>query len=133
MDAKCEPIPKISPNDPLPSGEDVINKLPNEVLLKIFGYLNSKFIVKNISKVSQRFEELSKEPTLLRKIVFYEDDCSNESMVQALERSKNLSELCFVDCHDPYITNFVILLIARFTSLIEVLIKVLLLETILFS
>ena len=74
----------VSPNDPLPSGADVINKLPNEVLLNIFGYLDSKDIVKNISGVSQRFEALTKNPTLLNKIVFNEEDCSDESMIDAL-------------------------------------------------
>ena len=61
--------PSVSPDFPLASGADEINKLPNEILLKIFGYLNSNFVVKNISEVSQRFEMLSKDPNLLTNFV----------------------------------------------------------------
>ena len=66
MDAKT--VPSISPNDPLPSGVDVINTLPDEVLLKIFGYLDSLW---SISKVNQRFGILSKDSSLIRKIVIH--------------------------------------------------------------
>ena len=103
MDAKV--VPLMSPNIPLPSGADVINKLPNEVLLMIFGHLDSKFIVQNISKVSQRFETLSKDSTLIRKMEFRLTDRSDKSMVDTLKRSKNLIELTFVLCDEPYVTH----------------------------
>ena len=112
-----EPDPLISPNVPLPSGADVINKLPNEILLKIFGYLKTKFILKNISKVSQRFKMLSNEPTLLRKLEFNNNkDCLNGSMIEALLRCKSLrklrigtkSKFLILDrCDEPYISNIV--------------------------
>ena len=74
---------------------------PDEVLLKIFGYLNSEDIVKKISKVSQRFEILSKDQSLLKKMVFWNQDCKDESMLDALKRSKNLNQLSFAACEEP--------------------------------
>ena len=96
MDAEI--VPSVSPKDPLPSGVDVINTLPDEVLLKIFGYLDSEDILWKISKVSLRFERLSKDPTLLQEIVFNagdEDLVDFESKVDALKRSKNLTQIYF--------------------------------------
>ena len=105
-------VPSVSPNDPLPSGVDVINTLPDEVLLKIFGYLDSEDIVWNISKVSQRFETLSKDSTLLRKIVFKQKDLVDKSMVDALKRSKNLIEFHFditgIPC-ESYLHNLLVI------------------------
>ena len=104
MDAKT--VPSISPNDPLPSGVDVINTLPNEVLLKIFGYLDSLW---SISKVNQRFGILSKDSSLIRKIVIH--NAGNEDLadfgVDILKRSKNLIALQFVNCVESYIKNIV--------------------------
>ena len=49
----------ISPETPLISGADPINKLSDEVLLKIFSYVSSNDIIKSISLVSERFHRLS--------------------------------------------------------------------------
>ena len=99
----------VSPKDPLPSGVDVINTLPNEVLLKIFGYLDSEDSLRNVSKVSQRFEILSKDSSLIRKIAIH--NARNEDLadfgVDVLKRSKNLIELQFVNCVEPYVANIV--------------------------
>ena len=102
-----------NPKIPLPSGADVINKLPNEVLLKIFEYLDSRFIVKKISKVCQRFKGLSKTQSLLKRMVFCKKDCSDEAMVDALEHSKNLIKIRFMYCAEPYITNLVKIALAQ--------------------
>ena len=111
---------KVSPNDPLPSGADVINKLPNEILLRILGYLDSYDIVRNISGVSQRFETLSKDPTLLRALVFSKEDCLDESMIDALKHSKNLKELSFEGCGEPNVTNLLKIAMKHCTKLTSI-------------
>ena len=42
--------------------------LSDEILLKIFGYLSSYDILRNVAQVSKRFQKLSENPFLIRKI-----------------------------------------------------------------
>ena len=44
--------------------------LPDEILLKIMGYLSNKNILKNVAQVSKRFHRLSRDPFLIKKIEF---------------------------------------------------------------
>ena len=54
--------------------ERKITDLPDETLLKIMGYLSTHDILRNVSQVSKRFYNLSKDQHLFRKI---EMDCRN--------------------------------------------------------
>ena len=78
----------ISPETPLISGADPINKLSDEVLLKIFSYLSTDDIIKTISSVSERFHRLSEDSTLLNEINFTKERWFDESYVKALKNSK---------------------------------------------
>ena len=44
-------------------------QLPDEILLKIMGYLSNKDVLKNLAQVPKRFRRLSKDPHLIKKIV----------------------------------------------------------------
>ena len=68
-ESKSEEEVDMSPETPLISGADPINKLPDEVLLKIFCYLSSKDIIMTISLVSERFHRLSQDSKLLTEIL----------------------------------------------------------------
>ena len=46
----------------------LLNKLPDEILLKIFGYLSTYDILRNVAQVSKKFKKLSEDPFLIRKI-----------------------------------------------------------------
>ena len=50
--------------------EKNIMELPDEILLKIMGYLSNKDVLKNLAQVSKRFHELSRDPYLIKKIEF---------------------------------------------------------------
>ena len=54
--------------------EGKITELPDETLLKIMRYLSNHDILRNVSQVSKRFYDLSKDQHLFRKI---EMDCRN--------------------------------------------------------
>ena len=44
-------------------------QLPDEILLKIMGFLSNKDVLKNLAQVSKRFHRLSKDPHLIKRIV----------------------------------------------------------------
>ena len=44
--------------------------LPDEILLKIMGYLSNKDVLKNLAQVSRKFHGLSRDPHLIKKIEF---------------------------------------------------------------
>ena len=46
----------------------LLNKLPDEILLKIFGYLSTYDILRNVAQVCKKFKKLSEDPFLIRKI-----------------------------------------------------------------
>ena len=77
----------ISPETPLISGADPINKLPDEVLLKIFSYQSTDDIIKPISLVSERFHRLSQDSTLLKEIYITErNECDEgDELILCLE------------------------------------------------
>ena len=53
-----------------PVAEKNFMELPDEILLKIMGYLSNKDVLKNLAQVSKRFHELSRDPHLIKKIEF---------------------------------------------------------------
>merc|ERR1712141_627410 len=42
--------------------------LPNEILWKIMGYLSNHDILRNVAQVSKKFQKLTQDPFLIRKI-----------------------------------------------------------------
>ena len=48
--------------------ENLTEQLPDEILLKIMGYLSNKDVLKNLAQVSKRFHRLSKDTQLITKI-----------------------------------------------------------------
>ena len=44
-------------------------QLPDEIMLKIMGFLSNKDVLKNLAQVSKRFHRLSKDPHLIKRIV----------------------------------------------------------------
>ena len=83
----------LSPEIPLISGADSINKLSDEVLLKIFSYVSSNDIIDSISLVSERFHRLSEDSILLKEIYFTNGKRCDKSYIKALRFSKNLLSL----------------------------------------
>ena len=53
-----------------PVAEKNFMDLPDEILLKIMGYLSNKDVLKNVGQVSKRFHRLSRDPFLIKKIEF---------------------------------------------------------------
>ena len=69
---------------------------PNEVWLKIFEYLPTYDILRTIAFVSKRFNDLSKDPNLIREIYLNIDILDYDKAKEAYEiiqKSKNLLEM----------------------------------------
>ena len=73
-------------------------ELPEEIWLKIFGYLSLIDNLKRISLVSKRFNYISKDPCLIKKAdIFDITDLNYKHSANMLIRSKWLKEL-YVTC-----------------------------------
>ena len=85
--------------DPLKelTGSLLETKVPNEIILKIFGYLSTYDVLRNVARVSTKFYQLSKDPCLIRKLKISKSwprDKTREyskSLLQVLKRSRNLT------------------------------------------
>ena len=76
---------------------------PNEVWLQIFEYLSTYEILRKIALVNKRFNILSKNSSLVKKIHLNIDKLDNNSAKDAYEtiqRSRNLMEM--IICSDLY-------------------------------
>ena len=56
--------------------KNFMEELPDEILLKIMGYLSNKDVLKNVTLVSKRFHRLSKDPHIIKKIEFKSSEFS---------------------------------------------------------
>ena len=50
--------------------KNFMEELPDEILLKIIEYLSNKDVLKNVTLISKRFQRLSKDPHIIKKIEF---------------------------------------------------------------
>ena len=75
--------------------------LLDEIWRKIFSYLPTQVILGKVARVCKRFNEISKDPTLLKSIkVKNISDYDNEYVLKVLERSKCLTKLSVIDCNN---------------------------------
>ena len=70
-------------------------KLSDEVLLKIFGYLSTYDVLRNIARVSTKFKRLSEDPFLIRKIEMHERQWTKDQIRGCLNVLKNSQNLRF--------------------------------------
>ena len=70
-------------------------ELPDEVLLKIFGYMSTYKILRHIALVCKHFQRLSKDSSLIKEIYLkpHSEDSSQEYIYEALGRSRCLNTL----------------------------------------
>ena len=56
--------------------------LPNEIWLKIMSYLSTFDLLRNVAQVSKKFNQLSKDPYLIRKIQLNFESWANDQVVE---------------------------------------------------
>ena len=79
----------------MPIERNYFDVLPHEICLKILGYLSTIDILKKISLVSRRFNNLSKAPCLVKRVkLFNITDYDYEHAASFFSNSKSLHELC---------------------------------------
>ena len=80
---------------------DLINRLSDEVILKILSFASTNDIFNNVNLVCKRFERLSKDPTLLKEINLTRrtNESDKNYTYEALRRSRNLAVLKI--CYRP--------------------------------
>ena len=85
---------------------ELTGPLPDEILLKIFGYLTNFDLLRNVARVSKKFKKLSEDPFLIRKIELHHlglvdtsgGRCTNaqiKGFLKVLEMSQNLKFFSF--------------------------------------
>ena len=78
--------------------DPLLTKLPDEILLKILGYLSSYDVLRNVARVSKKFKELSEDPFLIRKIEMHKGLSTIDQVtgcLKVLQTSKNLTFFSF--------------------------------------
>ena len=72
-----------------------VTDLPDEVLLKIFGYLPTYEVLRHVALVCKHFRRLSKDSSLIQEICLKPiiDDSLQEHIIEALNRSRCLHTL----------------------------------------
>ena len=80
----------------------LVPDLPNEIWLKIMSYLSTFDLLRNVAQVSKKFNQLSKDPYLIRKIQLNFESWANDQVVEysrsigkVLTRSRNLTFFSF--------------------------------------
>ena len=73
------------------AGPLLATMLPDEILMKILGYLSTHDVLGNVARVSKKFKKLSEEPSLIKRIEmkFIHDDQIRDCL-KILRRSQNL-------------------------------------------
>ena len=76
-------------------------ELLDEIWRKIFSYLPTQVILGKVARVCKRFNEITKDPTLLKSVKIKNiSDYDNEYVLKVLERSKCLTKLSVIDCNN---------------------------------
>ena len=80
----------------------LVPDLPNEIWLKIMSYLSTFDLLRNVAQVSKKFNQLSKDPYLIRKIQLNFESWAKDQVVEysrsigkVLTRSRNLTFFSF--------------------------------------
>ena len=80
----------------------LVPDLPNEIWLKIMSYLSTFDLLRNVAQVSKKFNQLSKDPYLIRKIQLNFESWANDQVVEysrsigkVLTSSRNLTFFSF--------------------------------------
>ena len=80
----------------------LVPDLPNEIWLKIMSYLSTFDLLRNVAQVSKKFNQLSKDPYLIRKIQLNSESWAKDQVVEysrsigkVLTRSRNLTFFSF--------------------------------------
>ena len=80
----------------------LVPDLPNEIWLKIMSYLSTFDLLRNVAQVSKKFNQLSKDPYLIRKIQLNFESWAEDQVVEysrsigkVLTRSRNLTFFSF--------------------------------------
>ena len=60
----------------------LVPDLPNEIWLKIMSYLSTFDLLRNVAQVSKKFNQLSKDPYLIRKIQLNFESWANDQVVE---------------------------------------------------
>jgi len=86
----------------LPKKRKIHNiELLDEIWRKIFSYLPTQVILGKVARVCKRFNEITKDPTLLKSVKIKNiSDYDNEYVLKVLERSKCLTKLSVIDCNN---------------------------------
>ena len=73
------------------AGPLLATMLPDEILMKILGYLSTHDVLGNVARVSKKFKKLSEEPSLIKRfeMKFIHDDQIRDCL-KILRRSQNL-------------------------------------------
>ena len=72
--------------------------LPDEILLKILGYLSSSDVLRNVARVSKQFKKLSEDPFLIKTVELHnglKTDDQVKGCLEVLKTSKNLKIFSF--------------------------------------
>ena len=80
--------------------------LPNEILLKILGYLSNREILRNVAQVSKKFQKLTQDSSLIRKIKvnvywwkntgYWNPKASQNDFLEVWKRSRGLTSFKLV-------------------------------------
>ena len=74
-------------------------ELPDEILLKIFGYMSTYDVLRNVARVSTKFKKLSVDPFLIRKIEIHDEgqwtNAQIRGCMKVLKKSQNLKSFSF--------------------------------------
>ena len=68
----------------------LVPDLPNEIWLKIMSYLSTFDLLRNVAQVSKKFNQLSKDPYLIRKIQLNFESWAKD---QVPEYSRNIGKV----------------------------------------
>ena len=72
----------------------LVPDLPNEIWLKIMSYLSTFDLLRNVAQVSKKFNQLSKDPYLIRKIQL---NFESWAKYQVVEYSRSIKKVLTLD------------------------------------
>ena len=92
--------------------------LPNEILLKIFSYLNFEDLAFSIQDVSLRWRLLSQDELLWRDVVFCPDkDLTEEQIINKIKKMPALKSFCSAQNTSPFVLQYLCKWCKKITSI----------------
>ena len=90
------------------SKTDVTGKVPNEIWMKIIGYLKTKDVFLGFGQVSKRFNDLTHDPTAIKSFEFVNEDYEDtQEALKILRRLKSLKRIVLKSPDDLLIEDAV--------------------------